>query len=269
MEYFLPVTNNALFLFNSQDQNRKKAGFIEYFDKENPIGLLKAHFCIIQSGGIKDLDIISVWGQPVDEEVGSRVARTFESIEKAILEKNILPKSAVITGIYFFNNSEMGIVQQVIRYYAYPNKPRNYSLTVSGRHLLFNMRAAGTGKKKPHNKNHQNKHRQERTIDFDQTNAASADVDDQQLDQQFNGNGDNECIVVEHGSKPVEGMSFTTDTGISEPISEELYKKAVEEEAKAIEELLLNSPVLQQEVEVAVTEVPAVTIDPNENKASA
>lgn len=260
MEYFLPVTSNTLFLFGSQDQNRKKAGFIEYFDKENPVGLLKAHFCIIQSGGIKDLDIISVWGQPVDDEVGSRVAKTFESIEKAIIEKNILPQSAVITGLYFFNNSEMGIVQQVIRYYVYPNKPRNYSLTVSGRHLLFNMRAAGAAKKKPHNKNHQNKHRQERTIDFDQTNAAAVNVDDQQLDQQFNGNG---SAVHE------EGLTFTTDTGISEPISEELYNKVAEEEVKAIEDLLNHSPALQQEVEVAVTEVPNDTFDPNENKASA
>lgn len=125
MQYMLNVKENTVFGF-SQGPMRSN-GYIEYFDTANPFGLLKLNF-VMMSTNPKELNLIPMLNSFDDfsKKLCNTAIDTFEEIEKKILEKGILPKTVIITGITFFFNPEMNIQEQMYHYYIYPNKPRNY-----------------------------------------------------------------------------------------------------------------------------------------------
>ncbi len=287
MEYFLQLTDSAKMIFGSKDKTLKKHGFVEYFDKANPVGLLKAHFSIIATSfkASSNIELISEYNKPITDEDAKKAVITFEKIEQQVVARGILPASVVVTGIYFFNNPDAGFIQQVIRYYVYPKKPRNYSLTVGGRHVMLYHEnnvippeklepvpaTTTTGEAQPatqkHNHNNQNKgnkhkkqHPNQKPKDFDQTKAGNSGLNDKVIDKVFNGNVDNSLPIADEDiadaleaiDKEDDIINFSTDTGISEPFSEQQYTEVLDrEEAADIESLLESAPPL------VVTEVEA------------
>lgn len=129
MEYMLHIKENTVFGF-SQGPMRNSNGYVEYFDTANPFGLLKLNFTMMSTNP-KELNLIPVGNiEDFTKKACNTAIDTFEEIEKKLLDKGILPKTVVVTGITFFSNYALNIQEQLYHYYIYPDKPRSYCVRV-------------------------------------------------------------------------------------------------------------------------------------------
>lgn len=213
MEYMLNVKENTIFGF-SRDKMQSN-GYIEYFDTANPFGLLKLNF-ILLSTNPSELKLFPMGNtEDFSKKACNDAIDIFEEIEKKIVEKGILPKTAVIVGINFFNNPALNIQEQLYRFYVYPNRPRSYCVRIPRgltkylfrgdneerprgvypSHLQQRQQPRNTEDrnnqqrhqqgKKPHKKKHHHQNQQQQAV-----TPVSNDnvVDDDKLDALVNGN---------------------------------------------------------------------------------
>ena len=280
MQYMLNVKESTVFGFSQGPLHSN--GYIEYFDTANPFGLLKLNF-MMMSTNPKELNLLPFITSLDDfsKKACNAAIDLFEEIETKILEKGILPKTVVITGITFFQNRDLNIQEQTYHYYIYPNKPRNYCVRMP-RGLTKNL-FRGDNEERPRvpyqnkpqhvaneNRNQQQrqqpnhphkKHHKQKQKNPNQIPAvAKADIPEDKLDEIVNGNV-GEPIAVD-----------LTEIQQLEPISDEAVMEANTILEKAVDEIPGIDDKITYTTDTGVSEDfqqkdydAVVVADPNEN----